>query len=154
MKNNYIPEIIKEKISSIIRIFYSFSLLTASILSAVALITFNINDNSFLTSTSNVSQNLLGDPGSYYASFLFYTFGILAYFIVIFFFIYSIFVFLNKIPNYFFIRLLFFFISDLSFFSMLLFRSSFFSFPSFISFTLVFLMLSCSLRILLKWSAC
>ena len=73
--------------------------------------TFSINDNSFLTSTSNVSQNLLGNLGSYYASFLFYTFGILAYLVILFFLIYSIYVFVNKNPRYLFIRLLLFFIS-------------------------------------------
>ena len=72
-------------------------LFLVSILSAIALFSFNINDNSFLTSTSNISsQNLLGDPGSYYASFLFYTFGIFAYLIILFFFIYSILIFLTK----------------------------------------------------------
>ena len=111
MKNNYIPEILKEKISKIIFILYGLTLLLASIISAIALLTFNINDNSFLTSTNNVSQNLLGDTGSYYASFLFYTFGILAYLIIIFFLIYSIFVFTNRNPRYLFIRLLTFFIS-------------------------------------------
>tara|TARA_X000000950_G_scaffold215486_1_gene259376 strand:- start:103 stop:2178 length:2076 start_codon:yes stop_codon:yes gene_type:complete len=111
MKNNYIPEILKEKISKIIFILYGLILLFASIISALALLTFNINDNSFLTSTNNVSQNLLGDIGSYYASFLFYTFGILAYLIIIFLLIYSIFVFTNRNPRYLFIRLLTFFIS-------------------------------------------
>jgi len=111
MKNNYIPEILKEKISKMINFLYSLILLLTSILSSLALITFSINDNSFLTKTSNVSQNFLGDVGSYYASFLLYTFGILAYLIVIFFLVYSIFVFINKSPRYLFIRLLFFFIS-------------------------------------------
>tara|TARA_A100001011_G_scaffold161222_1_gene169586 strand:- start:5 stop:2077 length:2073 start_codon:yes stop_codon:yes gene_type:complete len=111
MKNNYIPEILKEKISKTIYYLYGFFLLLASIFSALALITFSIDDNSFLTKTSNASQNLLGDLGSYYASFLFYTFGMFAYLIIIFFLIYCLFVFLNKNPGYFFIRLLFFFIS-------------------------------------------
>tara|TARA_B100001057_G_scaffold193710_1_gene194537 strand:+ start:798 stop:2873 length:2076 start_codon:yes stop_codon:yes gene_type:complete len=111
MKNNYIPEIIKEKITKIFYLFYGFCLLIASILSALALITFSINDNSFLTSTSNVSQNFLGTPGSYYASFLFYTFGIFAYLIIVFFLLYSILVFINKDPGYLFIRILFFFVS-------------------------------------------
>ena len=82
-----------------------------SIFSALALISFSINDNSFLTSTSNESQNFLGDAGSYYASFLFYTFGILGYLIIVFFLIYSILVFANRNPGYLFIRVLFFFIS-------------------------------------------
>ncbi len=111
MKNNYIPEVLKEKISKMIYFIYGTLLLFASILSALALFTFNINDNSFLTKTNNQSQNFLGEPGSYYASFLFYTFGIFAYLIILFFLIYSIFVFTNKNPRYFFIRLLLFFLS-------------------------------------------
>ena len=111
MKNSYIPEILKEKIIKTIYIFYGLALLLLSVLSAIALLTFSINDNSFLTSTSNVSQNLLGNIGSYYASFLFYTFGILAYLVILFFLIYSIYVFINKNPRYLFIRLLLFFIS-------------------------------------------
>ncbi len=111
MKNNYIPEIIKEKISKTLNILYGLCLLMASILSALALMSFSINDNSFLTNTNNLTQNLLKDAGSYYASFLFYTFGILAYLIILFFLIYSILVFINRNPGYLFIRLLSFFIS-------------------------------------------
>ncbi len=111
MKNNYIPEVLKVKISKVVHFFYGSFLLLISIMSAIALLTFSVNDNSFLTSTSNPSQNFLGDPGSYYASFLFYTFGVFAYLIIIFFLIYSIFVFINKNPRYLFIRLLLFFIS-------------------------------------------
>ena len=111
MQINYIPEIIKEKLSSIVRFIYATSLLLVSILSAVSLITFDINDNSFLTSTNNVPKNLLGDFGSYYASLIFYTFGILGYFVILFFFVYSILVFINKPPRYIFIRLLLFFFS-------------------------------------------
>ncbi len=111
MKNNYIPEVLKEKISKTIYFIYGTFLLFASILSALALFTFSINDNSFLTKTNSQSQNFLGEPGSYYASFLFYTFGIFAYLIIIFFLIYSIFVFANKNPRYLFIRLLLFFLS-------------------------------------------
>ncbi len=111
MKNNYIPDVLKEKISKTIYFIYGLCLLITSILSALALFSFNIDDNSFLTSTSSPSQNLLGDPGSYYASFLFYTFGIFAYLIILFFLVYSIFVFARKNPNYLFIRILLFFIS-------------------------------------------
>ena len=111
MKNNYIPEVLKEKISKTIYFIYGTSLILASIFSALALFTFSINDNSFLTNTSNQSQNFLGDLGSYYASFLFYTFGIFAYLIIIFFFVYSIFIFTDRNPRYLFIRLLLFFVS-------------------------------------------
>ena len=111
MKSSYIPEILKEKISSAYRVIYSLLLFLVCIFSATALLSFNINDNSFLTSTSNISTNLLGDPGSYYASFIFYTFGILGYLTALFFFIYSILIFIGKPPKYIFIRLLLFFIS-------------------------------------------
>ena len=111
MKSSYIPEILKEKISSAYRVIYSLLLFLVCIFSAAALLSFNINDNSFLTSTSNISTNLLGDLGSYYASFIFYTFGLLGYLIALFFFIYSILIFIGKPPKYIFIRLLLFFIS-------------------------------------------
>ncbi len=111
MKNIYFPEILKEKIYSSFKYLYAFLLLIISVISAIALISFDINDNSFLTSTSETSQNLLGDFGSYFASFVFYTFGILGYMIVIFFLINSILVVINKSPKFIFIRLLIFFIS-------------------------------------------
>ncbi len=111
MKNNYIPDILKEKIIRMFSLSYGLCLLAISILSAISLITFNINDNSFLTSTSNTSRNFLGNPGSYFASFLFYTYGILAYLSILFFFFYSLLIFTKKNPGYIFIRLLFFLIS-------------------------------------------
>ncbi len=111
MKSSYIPEILKEKISSAYRVIYSLLLFLVCIFSATALLSFNINDNSFLTSTSNISTNLLGDLGSYYASFIFYTFGLLGYLTALFFFIYSILIFIGKPLKYIFIRLLLFFIS-------------------------------------------
>ena len=111
MKNIYFPEILKEKIYSSFKYLYAFLLLIISVISAIALLSFDINDNSFLTSTSEISQNLLGDFGSYFASFVFYTFGILGYMIVIFFLINSILVVINKSPKFIFIRLLIFFIS-------------------------------------------
>ncbi len=111
MKSSYIPEILKEKISSAYKVIYSLLLFLVCIFSVAALLSFNINDNSFLTSTSNISTNLLGDLGSYYASFIFYTFGLLGYLTALFFFIYSILIFIGKPPKYIFIRLLLFFIS-------------------------------------------
>tara|TARA_B100000989_G_scaffold297665_1_gene284237 strand:+ start:537 stop:2606 length:2070 start_codon:yes stop_codon:yes gene_type:complete len=111
MKNNYIPEVLKEKFSLFVNYSYGFLLLLVSVLSALALISFDINENSFLTSSNKISENLLGNFGSYFASFIFYTFGVLGYMLIIFFLIYSILVFLNKNPNYIFIRLLFFFLS-------------------------------------------
>ena len=111
MRTNYIPEILKEKLSSAYRYSYALLLLLVSIFSALALFTFDINDNSFLTSTSDISGNLFGNFGSYFASFIFYTFGILGYLIILFFLIFSILTFVNKQPKYIFIRLLLFFFS-------------------------------------------
>ena len=111
MKNSYIPEILKEKIYLSLKYIYAFFLLLLSILSMLSFLTFDINDNSFLTSTSNEAQNVMGDLGSYYASFIFYTFGILGYLVALFFLIYSVQIFLNRSPRYIFIRLSLFFIS-------------------------------------------
>ncbi len=111
MKTNYIPQIIKEKISSAYKYTYFLLLFLISIILAVSLFSFDINDNSFLTNTNSPSSNLLGDFGSYLASFIFYTFGILGYLIILFFLLCSVLVFLNKPPGYIFIRLLLFFIS-------------------------------------------
>ena len=111
MKNNFIPNVFKEKFALFIKHTYALFLLLVSILSALALLSFDINDNSFLTNTSQTSSNILGDIGSYYASFIFYTFGIMGYFTIIFLLIYSILIFFDKGPKYIFIRLLIFFTS-------------------------------------------
>ncbi len=111
MKNNYIPDIFKEKILISLKYFYALFLFIISILLAIALLTFDINDNSFLTSTSKETQNLLGNFGSYLASFIFYTFGLLGYLVVLFFLIYSLLTSLGSFPKYIFIRLFLFFIS-------------------------------------------
>ena len=111
MKSKYIPDIFKEKYALFLNYTYALFLLFISILSAAALLTFDINDNSFLTNTSATSRNFLGDFGSYYASLVFYTFGILGYLIILFFLIYSLLVFYHKRPKYIFIRLITFFLS-------------------------------------------
>ena len=72
MKNNYIPDIFKEKIIISLKYLYALFLFVISILFAIALLTFDVNDNSFLTSTSAETQNLLGNFGSYLASFILY----------------------------------------------------------------------------------
>jgi S-DNA-T family DNA segregation ATPase FtsK/SpoIIIE len=77
----------------------------------LSLLSFNINDNSFLTSSSEPTHNILGPIGSYIASFLFYTFGLMAYGIMIFFFTFALKIFFNQRLNLLFLRLLFFFIS-------------------------------------------
>ena len=111
MKSKYIPEILEKKFYLFLNYSYGLLLLLISILSAVALFTFDINDNSFLTSTSSYSNNLLGNFGSYYASLVFYTFGILGYLVIVFFFTYSLLIFFNKKPSYIFIRLIIYFLS-------------------------------------------
>jgi S-DNA-T family DNA segregation ATPase FtsK/SpoIIIE len=77
----------------------------------LSLLSFNINDNSFLTSSSEPTHNILGPIGSYIASFLFYTFGLMAYGVMIFFFTFALKIFFNQRLNLLFLRLLFFFIS-------------------------------------------
>ena len=90
MNNNYIPQILKEKILSYLKYFVVFFYFSFGLLTILSLITFDINDNSFLTKTNIASSNFFGDYGSYYASFILYTFGILSYLLAIFFFIFSI----------------------------------------------------------------
>ena len=111
MNHSYIPQALKEKTLNFSRFIYATILLGFSFFTFLALISFNINDNSFLTNTSDIYTNILGLVGSYYASFVFYTFGILGYMLGAYFFIYSFLTFVKKTPDYFFIRLLFFFIS-------------------------------------------
>ena len=111
MNHNYFPEALKEKTLNFSRFIYALMLLGIAIFTFLALFSFNINDNSFLTNTNSLYKNLLGLIGSYYASFVFYTFGILGYMLGIYFFIYSFLTFIKKTPDYFFIRLLVFFIS-------------------------------------------
>ena len=111
MQNSYIPEVFKDKILKSIRILYGLLLLFLGIFLGIALITFNINDNSFITSTSASSLNFFGSLGSYTSSFIFYTFGVMGYGLVLFFLILSILNFAHRKTNYFFIRLLGHFIS-------------------------------------------
>ena len=111
MNNNYIPTFLKDKIFIFFNYFIGFLFLILSLLLALSLISFDINDNSFLTHTSSSSSNLLGDIGSYTASFIFYAFGIMGFGLVIFFFTYAISTFRKKRPKFFFIRLLFFLVS-------------------------------------------
>ena len=59
-----------------------------------------------LTSTSSSTLNFFGALGSYSSSFFFYTFGMMGYGLVLFFFVISILNFIHQKFNYFFIRLL------------------------------------------------
>ena len=105
MNNKYFPSSFKDKFTNIIRYFYGTFFFLISIILLLSLVSFNIEDNSFLTSSSNQTKNFIGYLGSFISSFLFYTFGIMSYFVVLFFFIYSLLIFLDKRLKYFFIRL-------------------------------------------------
>ena len=109
--SKYIPEILKDKFQSFTKYFYVCFYGLVVICLGLSLLSFNINDNSFLTSSSEPTHNILGPIGSYIASFLFYTFGLMAYGIMIFFFTFTLKIFFNQRLNLLFLRLLFFFIS-------------------------------------------
>ena len=111
MNNNFFPNAFKDKLKNILRYLYGILFLLISIILSLSLFSFNINDSSFLTNSSSQITNIIGLPGSYVSSFLLYTFGIMAYFFVLFFIIYSLKIFLNLTPKYFFIRLLVFSVS-------------------------------------------
>ena len=110
MNNSFIPAIFKEKILYIAQWIYGMVFLLLSLSLFLALLTFDISDNSFLTSSSEITKNLLGVIGSYVASFLIYSFGLLSYSIVFFLLMNSFFAFKRKRLNFFFIRLLLFLI--------------------------------------------
>ena len=111
MNNSFIPEVFKEKLIKIFDWFKGSIFLFLSVLVFVSIFTFNINDNSFLTKSSVAPSNALGTIGSYLASFLIYSFGLMSYLLVFFLLINSIAVFRKKDLRYFFIRLLFLLIS-------------------------------------------
>ena len=111
MNNSFIPEVFKEKLTKIFDWFKGSIFLFLSVLVFVSIFTFNINDNSFLTKSSVAPSNALGTIGSYLASFLIYSFGLMSYLLVFFLLINSIAVFRKKDLRYFFIRLLFLLIS-------------------------------------------
>ena len=111
MNNKFFPNALKDKFTSFIKYLYGFLFFFISITLALSLISFNVEDSSFLTVTNNETKNFMGIPGSYVSSFLIYTFGIMGYLLAIFFLIYSMLIFFNQKPKYFFIRLLLFIFS-------------------------------------------
>ncbi len=111
MNNNFIPEVFKDKLINIIIWFKGSLFFLLSLVIFLSVFTFNINDDSFLTKSSGATSNIIGTVGSYLASFLIYSFGIMSYLIVIFFLICSIATFRKKEFQLFFIRLLFLLIS-------------------------------------------
>ena len=111
MNNSFIPLVFKEKLIKIFSWFKGSLFLFLSLVVLVSILTFNINDDSFLTKSSGTSTNALGAIGSYLASFLIYSFGQMSYLIVLFLLINSIAVFRKKNLRFFFIRLLFLIVS-------------------------------------------
>ena len=109
--SKYIPEMLKDKFQSFTKFLYVCIYGLVAIFLCLSLLTFNINDNSFLTSSSEPTQNILGPIGAYTSSFLFYTFGLMSYGIILFFFTFAIKIFFNQKLGLLFLRLLFFFIS-------------------------------------------
>ena len=105
MNISFFPSVLKEKIIQSVRWIKGSFFLILSILLFLAIFTFNINDNSFLTQTNNPASNVVGPIGSYVASFLIYSFGLLSYLIVFFLIINSLATFKRKNYGYFFIRL-------------------------------------------------
>ena len=85
MNNSFIPEVFKEKLLHVTQWVQGLIFLLLSVSLFLSLYTFNINDNSFLTSSNEITNNFLGLIGSYVASFLIYSFGLMSYSIVFFF---------------------------------------------------------------------
>ena len=108
MNNNYFPAILKDKLTQSFSWMKGSFFLILSVFLFMAILTFNNNDNSFLTQTNSPPSNVVGPIGSYAASFLVYSFGLLSYLIVIFFLINSYAAFWRKNFGYFFIRLFLF----------------------------------------------
>ncbi len=106
MNNSFIPAVFKEKLIKIFNWIKALLFLILSVLVFISIFTFNINDDSFLTTSSASTTNVLGTIGSYMASFLIYSFGLMSYVIVFFLLINSIATFLQKDFRFFFIRLL------------------------------------------------
>ena len=111
MNNTYIPNILKDKLSLFLNYFLGLIYLLVFFFLIISLFSFDINDNSFLTNSSQSINNLGGEIGSYISSFILYTFGLTGYGFVIFFFILSVLTLIKKRPKQFFIRLFLFFIS-------------------------------------------
>ena len=105
MNNNYFPAILKDKLAQSFSWIKGSFFLILSVFLFLAILTFNINDNSFLTQTNSPSSNVVGPIGSYAASFLIYSFGLLSYLIVFFLLVSSYAAFWRKNFGYFFIRL-------------------------------------------------
>jgi len=111
MNNSFIPSIFKENLIKVFSWFKGALFFLLSLALFLSIFTFDINDNSFLTNSSANNSNALGALGSYTASFLIYSYGVMSYLIVIFLISNSIAAINKKDLKYFFIRLLLLFIS-------------------------------------------
>ena len=78
MNNSFIPSVFKDKLVNIIIWFKGSLFFLLSLVIFLSMFTFNINDDSFLTKSSGDTSNLIGTAGSYLASFLIYSFGIMS----------------------------------------------------------------------------
>ena len=106
MNISFFPSVLKEKLTQSVRWINGGFFLILSISLFLAIFTFNIDDNSFLTQTNNPTSNAVGSIGSHVASFLIYSFGLLSYLIVFFLLINSFAIFKRKNYGFFFIRFL------------------------------------------------
>ena len=81
------------------KILISFILFFIGFITLVSLITYNQKDNSFFNYDSNIqeSSNILGAFGSYLSSFLIDIFGIISFFIPVFFIFHSLGMFLGRL---------------------------------------------------------
>jgi S-DNA-T family DNA segregation ATPase FtsK/SpoIIIE len=111
MQNTYIPNIFKDKLLLFFNYFRSLLFMLIAVFLILALFTFDINDNSFLTSSSGQTNNIFGNFGSYISSFIYYAFGLFGYGIALLFISVSLQFFFEKHSNYFFIKLFIFSIS-------------------------------------------
>ena len=111
MNNNFIPLVFKDKLINIINWLKGSLFFLLSLFIFLSIFTFNINDDSFLTKSSETTLNIMGTIGSYLASFLIYSFGLMSYLIGLFFLICAIATFRKQEFEFFFIRLLFLLIS-------------------------------------------
>ena len=106
MNISFFPSVLKEKLAQSVRWIKGSFFLILSILLFMAIFTFNINDNSFLTQTNSPTSNAVGSIGSHVASFLIYSFGLLSYLVVFFLILNSFATFKRRNYGYFFIRFL------------------------------------------------
>ena len=106
MNNSFIPAVFKEKIVDIFYLVKSLVFLLLAIVILISIFSIDINDDSFLTTSSSLTSNSIGTIGSYMASFLIYSFGLMSYSLVFFLLINAIAIFQKKDFKFFFIRLL------------------------------------------------